>query len=446
MSKTEDHRTYSHIPRRQFISTAVLGTSALVQGAHGNSLNPSNSPSLPMRERDRMQANFEQVSTETILLPTPSDALIDLLVDISRTNTTILQGYYVIIAQLARQTSNKYVELRGAVAELQNLVPQLKVNADVSSIRDFTDIAIAGVRYVGTSAVANTPPSGSQTKLLAITSNNLGRLAESLNQQQETLTLSSAATEKLREIVRRILELNKPNENMKAASDALGSAFTKLNPEIQQVQSHVVTALKTLADAEAKEFAHFTASQPSDSDLKVMGDLRRQATKEIRTAATKMRSIQKYEPPLELQQLVKTDTTNLPMNLSQSSRALPVDMVGDLLDGCASWIAKRYSLSQRRHFESDKDVRFVNASYVQIESWTRLWGKISEVLKNVLPQASTPRVRRIYWRKWCMSIYDAQKQEAILYNILPDLPPVGEANLYDNDVKRREAAQKLSVL
>jgi hypothetical protein len=444
MSRKQDQQPLIDPNRRRFISAAIIGTPALLQSVYARS---STGPEVV--ELTLVQADFAQVSSETILLPGPSDALIDFLVDVNRTQTGILQEYYDIIASLARTSVNKYAELKRAVTEFQQLVPELRTSSDVRNIEGFIEVGLIGAAYLNHSSVTKGGFNSNQAALVAATSKNLDRLAESIDQQQVGLTLSPPAVEKLREILKLISELNLPNTSLKTAYDALGTAIVDLKPKTVGIETAISKALHNLAQADSREFQLFTipgaSSNRPDGFLK---QFRTDALTEVRSAASQIRSLKKSVAPDELKKLAQVDSTIQAPKTQQTGGPLSTEMLAKLVDGCASWIEKRYSLS-RTATASEQAAHFVLAEYVPniFEDWTQLWGDIRDILHELIPEASKPRIRRIYYRKWCMKIYDAKTQEQILYDLLTDLPPVSEKNLSlaENDELRRKAAQQLSL-
>jgi hypothetical protein len=451
MSTKGNREPHTLIHRRRFISAAAaISTSALIYKGEGDVLASSAYPSFLSRETVHAgeslanQADFAKISTATVLLPTPTEALAEFLVDMDQTERSILQEYYVLVAIFARRAFNNYIDLKKAISEFQKLVPDLNLGA-VSGIKDFTEVGLTGVLYLNASAMTRSTLNNSHTNLLNITSKNLEQLAGSLTEQQGELKLSPEAVRKLREILRQILNLQAPNEDLKKASDALTTASNELSPKVRALETKVSAVLKSLAEAELLEFELYRSNRADVNVLATITEKRTLAFRDVQNVATELENLPSYAPSDELRKRAQAEATPAQIEALQQSSSLPTSMLVKLLNGCATWIKTRYALSS---LESRDSTHFEPAAYRQIEAWTQLWGSISAVLSRLIPEASNPRIRGIYWRKWCMKIYSTQEQETILYNLLPRLTPRGERNLRlpENDQSRRSAAQELAQL
>ncbi len=428
---SEQHKISQHnlgLPRRRFILTAALSSAALI-------------PSI--------SANASAMPSELLLLPTPADALVDIMSFISEIERGILQKYYIIVGKLTGKVADKYDELKKMVIDFENMIPELKVSTDISYMRGNADIGQTSALYINNLATGDVASINTHLALINLTSNNLKNLVVNYKEQQGSLTLPPQAVIKLREIFQKILDLNEPVEEMKKASTMLTKVSNDLRCNIRTIESSISEAIRLLVAAELKQVPT-SGNPPGTSALDEANQLRNQAIEKITDAKDVLSALNNYTPPKEFQEYLKENNLQAQNNAPPPSNddAIHPALLKGLLEGAEKWIEEdKKGLPQGGHHR-DSSIKFVAANLSLPLGWFDLWYAIRKVLEELIPDATTGRTWQLWGRKKLLSWYTEDEQYNYFYALLPKLNPPSRKALVKDEYKkdRGDAARRLAEL
>ena len=440
IKKDNDPEQNFKFARRQFVSAALLGSVGLLSQAEAKSA-PAD------------------ICSELLALPTPADALVDLFDFLSGIESGILSPYYGIVGKISGEISTKYADLKRAAGEFRRLVPSLRAGLEIPRFQNMTDIGMLSAAFIGSApASSNAVFIDDHSNMVKLTSTDLEQSVRNWDFESESLTLSAAAVEKLREMLKLIADLEKPTKDLDTASSALTKASAEVRRQVGQIRPLIKDATRLLIAAEILESPPPANSSP-DLDavailLKKLGKnnepttiagLRNIAIQKIREASGKLGELSRYVVPKELSQyLITTANTQ-----NGDENIMPIDVLQKLLGGTISWI-ERGNEKPQSVSQTNNAVQFLPASMtnsIYSAGWfSDLWGQIRGILAEQMPQATHGRIWQLYYRKIAVSVYSAGEQERIFYNLLPYLSQPSEVDLWANRGLRQQAATRLSRL
>jgi len=440
MSNTEKDQAgpASNFPRRKFVSAALLGGVGLLAQAE-------------------IKAQPKDICSELVGLPTPADALVDLFDFLSGIESGILGPYYGVVGKISAEISTTYAELRKAASEFRRLVPSLRAGIDVPRFQNMTKIGMVSAAFIGGSLPAASNPLSidEHSQVVKLASSDLEQTVRNWTSGSDSLTLSSEAVEKLREMLKLIAGLEKPTNDLNTASAALTRASEQVRIQIGQIKPLIKDATRFLIAAEILESPPPSNSDPnSDATAIVLkklagnkepttvAGLRTLAVAKLRESSRKLDELSRYSVPNELSQRLSPSEV-----ASRTSNTMPIDVLREILNGTVSWIERGNEKPQQVSMRTGDGVRFMPASMTYSRGWFwDLWGQIRGVVAEQIPQASSGRVRQLYIRKLAISIYSVAKQESIFFNLLPYLAQPSDVDLWADEGLRRRAAAKLARL
>ena len=438
IQKENNSESKFNLPRRHFISAALVG-------------------GVGFFSRAEIKAASKDVCSELLALPTPADALVDFFDFLSGVESGILGQYYGVVGRISGEISTKYSDLKKAAGEFRRLVPQLRAGADVPRFQNMADIGMISAAFIGSSPLtSNAVFIDSHSNVVKLTSNDLEHTVRNWTSEKDSLTLSPAAVEKLREMLKLIGDLEKPTKDLDIASTALTKASEDVRQQIGQIRPLVKDATRLLVAAEILESPPPTNSAPNldavaillkklgkNKEPTTIAGLRSLAVQKIRESSGKLDLLSRYVVPKELSQYL----TPAASSRVADSTSMPIDVLQKLLDGTVSWIERGDEKPKQVSRQASDAVRFLPASMTYSAGWfSDLWGQIRGVLAEQIPQATHGRIWQLYYRKVAISVYSADEQARIFYNLLPYLSQPSEVDLWADRGVRQQAATRLSRL
>jgi hypothetical protein len=397
-----------------------------------------------------VQAASPEASCETFLLPSPADALADYIGLTSDIQLALLRPYYTIIRNVSTDMSKQYAQLKRLVGELETLAPALRTNETVSRVKDFTDMGRAGTESISRATSKSMKADGGYITLVAMTSEKLNVIAEGLSRQGGPVTLSVGAAEKVREILRRIKELNKPTDLMQKASTALTDASNNVSKELKTVKGAIKDAIHFIVQAETQEMAaaaggsgQILPGKPSPAG----SNLRGMAVKRLEDAIGKLEAFPDFSPPTDLQPYMAASQRATAQN-DEGDANFSMRTIASLLRGTKGWIQRGNVPPVQRAGRAAGSVIFLPvASKMPIEFWGfTLYRKVRDALAEVFPEATRLRILNVGGKLLSLSDFNEDERTALLYKLLPDITPEGaiDLSLPANDGKRQAAAKRLA--
>jgi hypothetical protein len=416
MDKTIGVR-YELLQRRRFITAVIVGGGSLIAHLNGKANSHSKSDQSP-----------NSITPELLLLPTPADALVDYLRLTSEIEASILRKYYTIVGALVGKVADKYGELKQLVLDFQTLVPGLTADGRVDQIRTLTDIGQESAMSVRLLNVSDATSIDRQLTILISASTSLAKFNDLNHRQQGSITLTLEGVQKLRAILRKVLELNEPTEQMKKASGMLTTVSNDLRVNIKEAQSNLSAAISLLVNVDLMELPT-SGTSPSAANLRASSELRATAIERIKAAQRSIAILGNYMPPPEFQAYLESTNPHMAdgPQLSHENTTQYSKLLQALLEGTITWIMEGREVAFR---EINDSVRFVKVNLVPPMGWIALWNNIRGLLGELIPEATTDRTRQLWWRKKCISIYSQDDQHTYFYNLLPRLNPPSSKDLY----------------
>lgn len=426
------------LQRRHFVSAALLGSVGLLS-------------------RTEIKAAPSDICSELLALPTPADALVDLFDFLSGIESGILGPYYGVVGRISTEISTKYADLKKAAGEFRRLVPSMRAGLEIPRFQNRADIGILSAAFIGSSPVTNNAIFiDNHSNMLKLTSGDLEQTVRNWTTESDSLTLSPAAVEKLREMLKLIADLEKPTNDLDTASAALTKASEEVRNQVGQIRPLIKDATRLLVAAEILEMPPPANTNPNldavanllkklgkNNEPTTIGGLRGVAVQKIKEASGKLDTLGRYVVPKELSQYL-TPTASVQSNNDSN---MPIDVLQKLLEGTVSWIERGNEKPKVVSQQMNEGVRFLPASMTYSAGWfSDLWAEIRGILAEQMPQATHGRIWQLYYRKVAISVYSAAEQERIFYNLLPYLAQPSEVDLWSNAGLRRQAATRLSRL
>lgn len=436
MTKIENSKTCKtelELPRRQFVSAAFLTGIGLFSGAE-------------------IRAASNEEEAESVLLPTPGDALVDIMEFLFGVESGILRPYYGVIGGISGELGFQYSKLKTLAREFQELVPELKSDADLSRFRNTAEIGKATAVYISQlSEINNAGFVKDHSNFIKLNSNDLEKLASDLRQQSDSITLSPAAVEKLREMLKMIASLGKITTSLNDASKALTNASNAIRGEVGVISKLLRDAARFLFSAviiesppSANALAAVIKRLEEKSEPTSAAELRELAAKKTAEASNNLEKLNNYQVPDFLRKQLPPDFNASDM---KNDAEIPITVLVDMLNGVVAWIKRGDTAPLQTNNRTGGEVRFISANLVTAPAGLfSIWGKIWDILATILPQATTRRAGELFVEKITASIYSVEKQTQIFYNLLPRLSDPNEVNLYTNKSVRQDVAERIAQL
>lgn len=416
---TDPTNNETQLYRRTFMSAGVIGGMALALS--------------PMARA----ATGEAIEAESAALtPSPADSINLYILLLDRLRGQILRPYFDLVGCLSAEVKSRYDQLKEDVNELERLVPQLRTR-QASNLRGMTDLGQTSAALLGSLAEERVVPATPLFAMISFTPETVRDLANELEAETGSLTLSRRAANLLRKILQQIRDLQKPTEDLNTTSGLL----TEIN-----------NSLETAAPAASpKTNKPATVGDIRFELIAAMGDLiadqlagestaaRRESAKgHVESAVRMLTTWDAYKPPDALQTYLATSQSPRCKPSTGTMAAQPTKNLRDLLTATARWIEQGSPITGKWNRRSN-EVQFLNAS-AHVTPMPGLKGNCRSALSEFLPPATGLRtyilmslIGPIVW------FYSAQQCENLIYDQIPNLWPGGA---FDNDSARRRAAAK----
>ena len=387
---------------------------------------------------------------EAIFVPTPADALIDVLGYLSGIESEVLGKYYVILGEISAHIRRNYEALKKAVEDFKRLVPGIDSKSTVSRLGHLSEVGIMSASLLNQIPI-NRYVAGSENQVEFANAglNELQQAIASSEIPAQSITLSPAAVAKLREILALIETLNKPTAGLDRLSGLLTQASNELRKRTAMIRPLMVDSIESLLAADFLE-------QPTSAEalekvrerLKLSNKpetaiaLRRRAIQNVATIRDHLNSVSSTAVPDELKEYVQKQPApqTEPLGIS-------VAILQHLLTAIGTWIMNPDRLTTHNGDFTGRGTTFMKIG-LRSSPWPgeALARKIRGVLAELVPEANQDRLDRLWWKKVALSgqLYSEDEQYQIFFNILPRLPEFGRHDLYNDQTRREQAARKLA--
>lgn len=417
----------TRLERRHFLSSAL--TAGLLATAAG-AQTPASRDETPL------------------FVPTPADALIDVLGYLGGLESEVLGQYYVILGDISAHIRRNYETLKKAVGEFKRLVPAIASSDGVSRLGHLSDVGILSASLL--QQILMTGPvseSGNQLAFANVKFTELQRAITTSEIPGQSITLSPEAVTKLREIFTLIESLNKPTASLDTLSALLTHTSNELRKKAALIRPLMVDAIQSLLASDfldqptsAEALATVVKRLKESKRPETSAALRQRAIKNLAEIQVLLDSLSSVTVPDQLKEYVREQGRP-----PSESQGIPAAVLLQLLTAIATWIEKPDKMFTRNGSGSTSGGVFVKVG-LGSPAWPgqALARKIYDVLVNLIPEPNQDRLDRLFWKKVALSIYSEEEQYRIFFNILPKLPELGEHDLYNDQLRRETAARKLA--